>query len=103
LASGGIFGLMAMMKKLAFDERWILAFSLLIFVLTMAVEGVLIQLLWRQKSEAKETSDSARRLKEQATKELDAAEARSLPEPLQSVTEHTTRTLEPLYSKRKSK
>jgi hypothetical protein len=40
--------------------------------------------------------------KEAATKELDAAQARALPEPVPSVTEHTTRSFEPIYSKRKA-
>jgi hypothetical protein len=42
-------------------------------------------------------------MNEQVTKELDAAQPRALPEPVPSVTEHTTRTFEPLYSERKSK
>jgi hypothetical protein len=41
--------------------------------------------------------------KEQDTKELYQAQARVLAEPMPSVTEHTTRTFEPISSERKSK
>jgi cytoskeletal protein RodZ len=93
---------MAMMKKLEFNERWILTFSLLIFLLTVGAEAVFIWLLLRQKSEAQSAAD-ALRLKEQATKELGTPQARSLREPLPSVTEHTTRSFEPVYREQKSK
>jgi hypothetical protein len=49
----------------------------------------------------KEAGDTER-LKEQATKELSAARERLLPEPLPSITEHTTRTLEPMSSQGKA-
>jgi hypothetical protein len=39
----------------------------------------------------------------QATNELDAAQARALPQPVPSVTEHTTRAFEPIYNERTSK
>ena len=68
----------------------------------LVVEGVFIWQLLRRKRGAEETSDTALS-KEQATKELDAAQARILPEARPSVTEHTTRLFEPIYSERKSK
>ena len=43
------------------------------------------------------------RLKEQMIKELGEAQGRVLPEPVPSITEHTTRAFEPIYSERKSK
>jgi hypothetical protein len=66
------------------------------------VEGVLIGLLLKGKRGAKEAGD-AEGLKEQKTKELIEARARALPEPAPSVTEHTTRAFEPIYSERESK
>jgi hypothetical protein len=54
-----------------------------------------------RKRGTKETADIALS-KEQATKELHEAQARVLPESMPSVTEHTTRTFEPIYSERKS-
>src|SRR6266403_1796878 len=41
-------------------------------------------------------------LKELATKELSAARERLLPEPLPSITEHTTRALEPMSNQGKA-
>jgi uncharacterized protein YneF (UPF0154 family) len=104
---GCIIGLMAMMKDYGFNQLLIIAFTLLIFLLMLAVEGVFISLLFSRKSGAKEMSDTEP-LKEQATKELGAAkelgtaQARVLPEPVPSVTEHTTRAFDPIYSKRKA-
>jgi hypothetical protein len=68
----------------------------------LLVEGVFIWQLLRGKRGAEERGDIALS-KEQATKELDAAQARVLPEPASSVTEHTTRAFEPILSEPKSK
>ncbi|HEY0405777.1 MAG TPA: zinc ribbon domain-containing protein [Pyrinomonadaceae bacterium] len=101
---GGIIGLMAVMKDVfGFNPSLIIAFSLFSFAMMFMVEGVLVWLLLSRRSgRVKEAGDGGR-VKQQETKELDAAQARSLPEPTPSITEHTTRTLEPLYSERKSK
>ena len=61
----------------------IVSFTLLSFLIMLAVEGVFIWMLLGLKKGAKETA-----------KELGEAKARRLPEPVSSVTEHTTRTLE---------
>jgi hypothetical protein len=63
---------------------------------------VFLRLLFRRKRGAEKAGDTVQ-LKGQATKELDAAQARVLPEPVSSVTEHTTRALESVYSDRTSK
>jgi len=55
----------------------------------------------RRKPGAEGTGDPAL-AKGQAMKQLDATQSRVLPELVPSVTEHTTRTLEPIYSERKS-
>ena len=100
---GVTIGLMAVMKDLLnFSQGLIIAFTLLSFLLTFVVEGVLIWLLLQNRRDAKEAGDTAL-LKEQTTRELDTAQARALPEPVPSVTEHTTRSFEPIYSERKSK
>jgi len=100
---GGTIGLMAVMKDVFGSSNLglIIAFSLLILGMMLAVEGVLIWLLFHRKSNAKDLSDIAR-MKEQTTKELETAPARALPEPLPSVTEHTTRAFDPIYKERKS-
>ena len=94
--------LMMAMKMVGFDVGQILALTILSFLIVLLVEGVFIWQLLRRKRGAEETGDSALS-KEQARKELDAAQARVLPEPMPSVTEHTTRAFEPIYSERKSK
>jgi uncharacterized membrane protein len=94
--------LMMAMKMVGLNVGQILAFTILSFLIMLLVEGVFIWKLLRRKRGAQETGDTALS-KEQATKELDVAQARALPEPLPSVTEHTTRAFEPIYSERKSK
>ncbi len=100
---GAITVLMGMMKAvLHFEGGLVLAFALLSFLIMISVEGVIIRLLFRRKRGADEAADTAQ-LKGQATKELDAARVRGLPEVRPSVTEHTTRAFDPNYSKRTSK
>lgn len=79
----------------------ILAFTLVPFLIMLALEGVFLRLLFRRKRGAEQTSGDVR-LKGQATKELDATQAGALPEPVSSVTEHTTRVLDPIYNERTS-
>ena len=94
--------LMMAMKMVGLNVGQILAFTILSFLIMLLVEGVIIWQLLRRKRGAEETGDTALS-KEQATKELDVAKARVLPEAMPSVTEHTTRSFEPIYSERKSK
>jgi hypothetical protein len=68
----------------------------------LVVEGVIIGLLLKGKRGAQEAGDTGR-LKEQMIKEMGEAQGRVLPEPVPSITEHTTRAFEPIYSERKSK
>jgi hypothetical protein len=100
LAAIGV--LMKVMKAaLDLNTGQIFAFTLLSFLIMLLIEGVFIRLLLRRKRGAEEAGDTVL-LKGQATKELDAAQARVLPEPMTSVTEHTTRALEPVHSERKT-
>ena len=95
--------LMGVMKAvLHLEDGLILALALLSFLIMVSLEGVFIRLLLRRKRGAGEAGDSVL-LKGQATRELDAAEARVLPEPIPSVTEHTTRAFDPIYNERTSK
>ena len=95
--------LMGMMKAiLNLNVGLIVTFTLLSFLIMLLIEGVLIWRLMRYHRGAAATGEAALS-KGQDTKELDAAQARALSEPIPSVTEHTTRTLEPVYSERKSK
>lgn len=83
------------------DPGQIFQFTVLSFMIMLLVEGVCIWQLFRRNRGAKEKRTT--RAQEQPTKELDAANARALPEPAPSVTEHTTRTFEPIYNERTSK
>jgi hypothetical protein len=94
--------MMGMMKAvMELPVERVLGFALVPFLLLLLLEGVFIRLLLRSKRNPDEVGDSA--LKGQATKELDAAQARALPEPMSSVTEHTTRAFAPVYNERESK
>ena len=94
--------LMGMMKSvLDLPVEGVLAFALLPFLVMLALEGVFMRLLFRRKRTEK-PSDTAR-LEGQATRELDAANARALPEPMPSVTEHTTRAFAPIPTDRTPK
>jgi hypothetical protein len=104
-----IFGLVAitmllgMMKAvLELPVEHALGFALLPFLLLLLLEVVFMRLLLRRRHGAEDRGDAVLS-RGQATKELDAAQARALPEPLTSVTEHTTRTFEPVYRDRNSK
>ena len=94
--------LMMAMKMAGLDAGQIYALTILSFLIVLLVEGVFIWQLLRRKRGAEETGETAAS-KGRATKELEAAKARVLPEPMPSVTEHTTRSFEPIYSERKSK
>ncbi|HLL75295.1 MAG TPA: hypothetical protein VK421_08500 [Pyrinomonadaceae bacterium] len=90
------------MKVLAgFDLPVVLALTLLSFVLLFVVEGVLIGLLLKGRRGNEEAGDAGR-LGEQTTEVLGEAQARVLPDPVPSVTEHTTRSFEPIHSERQS-
>jgi len=103
LGLGTISVLMGVMKAvLNLNLGLITAFILLSFLIMLSIEGVFIRLLLRRKRGLEEAGDTAL-LKGQATRELDAAQARALPEPMPSVTEHTTRAFEPVYNERTSK
>lgn len=93
--------LMGMMKAvLNFSVAPIVAFASLSFLIMIVLEGVFIRLLLTGRHGARKDGDVP--LKGHATKELDAAQAPGLPEPVPSVTEHTTRAFEPIYNKRRS-
>jgi hypothetical protein len=95
--------LMGVMKAvLNLNVELIVAFTLLSFLIMLLIEGVLIRRLLQRKRGTEEATDTVLS-KGQTTTELYAAQARALPEPLPSVTENTTRTLEPSYNERTSK
>jgi hypothetical protein len=95
--------LMGVMKSvLDLPADRILGFALVPFLIMLVLEGVFLRLLFRRKRGTKEVGETVVS-KGQATKELDAAHARELPEPMSSVTEHTTRAFAPIPGERTSK
>lgn len=77
----------------------VLAFTLIPFLLMLFLEGVFLRLLMRRKRGPDEAGEPVQ-LQGQATRQLDVGQAR---EPVSSVTEHTTRALDPVYDERTSK
>jgi hypothetical protein len=65
----------------------------------LAIEAVLIYLLLSRRSGGKEVSGKPK-LKTTTVRDLGAASDLALPEPSLSITDHTTRTLEPVYRER---
>ncbi len=96
-----LIGLMAVMKELRFSDGLIALFSLLSFLLLLGAESVFIWLIVRSKSAAKESAILPQS-RELTTRELGGRQVRALPEPVLSVTEQTTRTLEPVYREHKT-
>lgn len=99
---GVTIGLMAVMKEVGFNTGVVLAVTLLSFLVMLVVESVLIWMLVRQQIGVKATGE-AKRTSERATQEISSTNAHLLPEPATSITEHTTRTFDPVYIERKSK
>ena len=66
------------------------------FLLMLVLEGIFIRLLFRKNKGVEETIALP---KQQGTNELEAAQARALPDGMVSVTEHTTRAFEPVYNR----
>jgi hypothetical protein len=93
---GAIIALLALLKQSPEFAGVIMGFSALSFLLVLAAEIVFIWLLLRPKT-GKQEADDLTQLKGPALKELGMAHGRVLPEPASSVTEHTTRTLEPVH------
>jgi hypothetical protein len=101
-----LIGMMAVMKhELNFENQMILLVLLLSFLPLLAAETVFIWLLLKSKgliSEREKATTDIAEFKKAATKELDEPRERLLTEPAVSVTDQTTRTLEPVYRNRRS-
>lgn len=102
---GVLIGLMAVMKnELHFANGMILIILLLSFALLIAAESAFIWLLFNSVRRAKLSEPDPgdiTQLGGSATKDLAEPRERFLTEPALSVTEHTTRTLEPVHRERK--
>jgi hypothetical protein len=99
---GMALGALVLMNKGAINERLGMAFVILTFAALVVTEGVLVWRLLNLKRAAEETHNVPH-LNELSSEELDPSTARALHEPLEpvsSITEQTTRALEPSYDKR---
>ena len=98
---GMALGALVLMNNGAINERLGTAFVILTFVTLAVSEGVLMWRLLHLKRGGEEIR-TVSQLKEPSAEEPDPSTARALPdhlEPVSSVTEQTTRTLEPTYGK----
>lgn len=98
---GMAFGALVLMKNGAIHEGLGMAFVILTFVALGVSEGVLVWRLLQLKRVAKETPPVLHR-NEPSSEEPNPLTARALPEhlePVPSITEQTTRALEPSYGK----
>jgi hypothetical protein len=91
---GVIVGGVLAMKALEFREVFIIAYMILSTMAFLGIYGMHVWQFIRLTSGAKRSTGTT----EVITKEP----ARMLPEPMPSVTEHTTRTFEPIFSERKA-
>lgn len=73
------------------------------FLLLLLLEGLFIRLLLRGRRSRRKAQNDDRALQGPTTKELEAVQTRTLPEHRASVTEHTTRAFDPIYTDRTSK
>jgi len=104
-----IFGLMIMtilmgvMKvTLGLAPGQILGLLMMPFGAMVVLEAVFIRLLTRR-PRGLEAAPDAKPLREHVTNELEAPRTRAVPDPIPSVTEHTTRAFDPGYVERNSK
>lgn len=84
---------------LGLEAPQILGLAALSFLIMIILEGVFLFLLFRRHRPNDEARVSES-LKGQTTNELDAVQVRALREPGMSITEHSTRTFEPIYTER---
>jgi hypothetical protein len=92
--------LLGVMKSvLNFEFGPLVAFAFLSFLVMIALQGILVSRLFRRKSKSTESTGS-NTSGSHVTRELEAqSQLRS--EPVSSVTDHTTRTLDAVYSERR--
>jgi hypothetical protein len=105
LILGMILGALVLMKKGHIAEELGIVFVLMSALTLLVLEGIFTGQLRRLNKGVQEVGGTTARSKDFKTEELGAGSVHSLAapvEPLTSVTEPTTRTLEPIYSERKA-
>ena len=99
---GIMVAVMALMKGFELSGGLVVVFMALMFLILLGINGVFVWQLLRLNSLAKEAR-SASQLERHKTQELEAKRGQMLAEPRMSVTENTTRILEPTYEERRIK
>jgi hypothetical protein len=97
VAIGILLGVMKDVVK--FQDGPIIAFAFLSFLILIGLEAVYISRLFHRRRDAEKAADTPS-LDRHSTKELEAR-SRIVSEPIGSVTDDTTRTLDPVYEERK--
>ena len=105
LAGTFILGLLAiaillgvMKSVIGLEPGQIMGFAALSFLMLILLEAVFLVLLFRRNRGSDERARKES-LPGQTTKELGAPQMQGLPEPLTTVTDHTTRAFDPIYVK----
>ena len=93
---GAILAFLGQLKEAPQFAGQIMGFSVLSLLVVLATEILFIWLLLRPKTGAKRAADPTQLKGTRALRELDVGQADALPASTMSVTEHTTRTLEPI-------
>jgi hypothetical protein len=92
--------LLGVMKSvLGLEAGQILGFAAVTLLMLIVLEGVFLLLLFRRNRGVEERSKT-QLAAGHTTKELAGRQVQALPEPLASVTDHTTRAFEPIYTNR---
>jgi len=91
---GVMAGLITVMKACGLNEGVINGFAVMSFLLMLTLEAIFTRLLLRSALGRREADGRGKTGR--STNELDAAPVRAFPEPVMSVSDHTTRTLEPV-------
>jgi hypothetical protein len=91
--------LMLAMRETGFNEGVTLGFTMIGFLIMLILEATFALLLFRRKRE-EGVPRSRQSLADRGTNELVAPRGEALPEPVASVTEHTTRAFAPILKDR---
>ena len=94
-----ICALITVLKAVQFEFGPLMAITLFSFLIMIALEGVFIRLLFRKRQRA-EDKDAKLVSAQPTTQQLEAQSQFPL-QPVESVTEHTTRAFDPVLSERK--
>jgi hypothetical protein len=91
--------LMVVLKAIRFEFGPLMAITMLSFLVMIGLEGIFIRLLFRGRARDKDKDSNL--LRPQPTTNQLEAHAQFPLQPVESVTEHTTRTFDPVLSERK--